>query len=60
MGIMQKEKKNLLSSCPVPTSVYKQDNTKIDIRQVAQQPRSQLVADLLCANGGCWLEWLNS
>jgi hypothetical protein len=31
----------------------------INIRQFAQQPPSQPVADLLCANGGCWLEWLN-
>jgi hypothetical protein len=31
-----------------------------DIRQVARQPPSQLVADLLCANGGWSLEWLNT
>jgi hypothetical protein len=28
---------------------------KIDIRQVAQQPPSQLVANSVCANGGWWL-----
>jgi hypothetical protein len=29
-------------------------------REVAQQPQSHVVADLLCANGGWWLKWLNS
>jgi hypothetical protein len=29
-------------------------------RQVAQQPPSHVVAELLCANGGWWLQWLNS
>jgi hypothetical protein len=31
-----------------------------NIRQIAHQPLSHLVADLLCANGGWWLQWLNS